>query len=71
MKVKNYHVYGTVEKINDLYDDYTFLGREAAVIEPGHLVVYALPQRKRKEREEAEAAAKAKTSRKNTYRASK
>jgi len=71
-KVRNYHYYGTAEKVNALADDYRFLGREAEVVEPGHLVVYALPRPKpSKKAVEDEKAEKEKVSRKNTYRSSK
>lgn len=47
-KVRNYHVYGEVNFINRLKEDYDFLGRNAKIVEPGHLVVFALPPRKEK-----------------------
>lgn len=46
-KTRNYNVYGTVSFINDLKDEYEWLGRECKIVAPGHLVVLALPERKK------------------------
>jgi hypothetical protein len=45
-KVRNYHVYGSVEYINRLKEDYEFLGKWVRLEGPGHLVVLALPPKK-------------------------
>ena len=45
-KVKNYNVYGSVEFINALRDEYEWLGRACKIESPGHLVVLALPEKK-------------------------
>ena len=47
-KARNYHVYGTVEFVNRLKDEYEFLGRYVRIEEPGHLIVLAYPPQKDK-----------------------
>ena len=66
-KTKNYHYWGTPEKVAALYDDYTFIGRRAKIVEPGHLVVFALPKKKEKHEKEKQE----RTSRRNTYSSNK
>jgi hypothetical protein len=70
MKTRNYHYRGTVATVNRLLDEYTFIGRDAEILEPGHIVVYALP-RPVKKKEEEERPKRERGSRKNTYRSSK
>ena len=50
--VKNYHVYGSVDFINRLKEEYDWLGRYSKIDKPGHLVVFALPPKKAKEKVE-------------------
>jgi hypothetical protein len=69
-KMKNYHYHSDPNTIARLADEYRFIGREVEVPEPDHIVVLALPRKKVKQQQE-EKAEKEKTSRKNTYRASK
>ena len=45
-KTRNYNVYGSVDFINRLKEEYDWLGRQCKIVEPGHLVVLALPERK-------------------------
>lgn len=49
-KTRNYNVYGTVDYINRLKEEYDWLGRQSKIVEPGHLVVLALPVKKVKEK---------------------
>lgn len=47
MKARNLHIHGTVSEINRLREDYLFIGKyHVEIVEPGHLVVYALPPKK-------------------------
>ena len=69
MKSRNYHYWGSVEKVNSLLEDYRFLGRSAKIVEPGHLVVFALPPKEKKEKKEHDK--KDRVSRKNTYSTNK
>lgn len=46
-KVKNYHIHGTVSDVNRLREEYEFIGKYfVELVEPGHLVIHALPPRK-------------------------
>lgn len=46
-KTRNYNVYGSVDYINRLKEEYDWLGRQCRIVAPGHLVVLALPERKK------------------------
>lgn len=70
MKARNYHYHSDPATIERLKEEYEFLGRYVKIESPGHLVVLALPPKKKKETK-AEKAEREKTSRKNTYRPSK
>lgn len=56
--IKNKHVYGTPERINEIQAELEWIARwPVARLAPGHLVVYALPPRKpSKPKEEREKA---------------
>lgn len=47
MKVRNYHIYGTDEFLNNLEEEYTLLGRSFKR-EETRLIIFALPRKKRK-----------------------
>jgi len=49
-KVRNYHFYGTPEKVNRLKEEYEFIGRITRLEGPNHLVVLALPPKKEKKK---------------------
>lgn len=46
MKTRNYHYYGSQVEVQRLAEEYAFLGRKV-LVEPGHLTVLALPEKKR------------------------
>lgn len=51
-QVKNYHYYGDAASVQRLKGEYDFIGRSCKIVEPGHLVVFALPFKKTKEKRE-------------------
>ena len=45
LKVSNQHHYNKDEKVlQALHEEYVSLGRNAHIVEPGHLVVFSLPK---------------------------
>lgn len=61
-KVKNAHYYATPERIREMKSEYDFIGRWVTKIDPGnpgHLIVYAVPPKKRdRKKEEKEVTAR-------------
>jgi hypothetical protein len=47
MRVTNLYIYGTVEYLRRLEEDYVFMGRQVR-LEDDRLIVFALPRKKRK-----------------------
>jgi hypothetical protein len=46
MKVSNLYIYGSLEELRRLEEDYVFMGRQVR-IEDDRLVVFALPRKKK------------------------
>lgn len=58
MKSRNYHVHGDAATVKRLLEEYEFIGRHARIVEPGHLVVYALPPKKEKKKSDPRGSSK-------------
>lgn len=53
MKVRNHHIYNTnSDVLKALQEEYTDLGRNASIVEPGHLVVFSLPKSWKRKRDQ-------------------
>lgn len=62
-KIKNKHVYGTPERIKEIKEECDYIGRNVSrIVEPGHLVIFAFPPKKRS-RPKPEEEEKGKTAR--------
>lgn len=49
MRIKNKHVYASPARIQEVAEETKWIGRhDYKVVEEGHLVIYALPQRTKK-----------------------
>lgn len=49
-KIQNKHVYGTPERIKEIKEESDWIGRNVSRIDrenPGHLIVFAIPPKKR------------------------
>lgn len=52
-KTRNKHIYGTAEYIKAVKEDYDFSARNATrLVDPGHLIVLALPPKRSKPKDE-------------------
>ena len=69
MKIKNKHVYATPARINEIAAETQWIGRHRyEIIDEGHIVIYALPARKKTKKEKSKEAAERKSRRGNGYR---
>jgi hypothetical protein len=56
-KVRNMHLRGTPEQVKAWKEESDFIGRNLSRIEePGHLVIYALPPKRKSRKEKEEEA---------------
>lgn len=65
-KIKNQHHYASPARIKEMKEELDFIGRWVTQIDPddpGHLIVYALPPKRKTKKQEAEEKKKDRQSR--------
>lgn len=70
MKIKNKHVYATPQRIREIAEEEQWIGRHRyRVVDPEHIIIYALPERKKTKKEKRKEIEERKRSRRgNGYR---